>query len=78
MYACMCVCECVYVYMFVSPSNQSSIGKLLGVAWWRKGVMDKQISYITLNWGALDHVSPAPQLMSCNYYVQLLCKCGWS
>ena len=22
-----------------------------------------------INWGALDHASRAPQLMSCNYYV---------
>ena len=25
-----------------------------------------------INWGALDHASHAPQLMSCNYYIQNL------
>ena len=24
-----------------------------------------------INWGALDHASHAPQLMSCNYYVHV-------
>ena len=33
------------------------------VAWWWKGVMDKQISY-DINRGALDRASRAPQLMS--------------
>ena len=29
-----------------------------------------------INWGALDHVSCAPQLMSCNYYVCVpVCVC---
>ena len=29
------------------------------------------------NWGALDHASRAPQLMSCNYYVCMyVCVCG--
>ena len=27
-----------------------------------------------INWGALDHASRAPQLMSCNYYV-CVCVC---
>ena len=26
-----------------------------------------------INWGALDHASHAPQLMSCNYYVYAVC-----
>ena len=31
----------------------------------REGVMGQQ----DLNWGAFDHVSHAPQLKSCNYYM---------
>ena len=33
-----------------------------------KGVMGQQNSYMTINWGAFDHASHAPQLRSCNYY----------
>ena len=39
-----------------------------------KGVMDKQISFVTLNWSAFDHASCAPQLMTCNYY-ECVCVC---
>ena len=30
-----------------------------------------------INWGALDHASRAPQLMSCNYYV-CVCVCTYA
>ena len=55
-------------------SNQSFYREIAGyrmsvgdhrVARIYKGVMGQQYnSYMTLNWGALDHASHAPQLMS--------------
>ena len=32
-----------------------------------------------INWGALDHASRAPKLMSCNYYVSVcVCVCVYT
>ena len=36
-----------------------------------KGAMGQQISYMSINWGAFDHASRAPQLRSCTMYVHV-------
>ena len=33
-----------------------------------------KLSYMIINWGAIDHASRAPQLMSCNYYVHYVVR----
>ena len=40
--------------------------------------MDSYTIYYDINWGALDHVTRAPQLMPCDYCVCVcVCVCEW-
>ena len=69
-----------------SPSNQCFYTQITGyemsvgdhrVAWWWRGVMGKQISYVTLiiNWGVPDHASHTPHPNQCHIatmYIMLL------
>ena len=68
MYKVMCVC-------LQLPSNQSFYRKITGHGMSIGGHgQTNQFHVHDIIWGALDHASYAPQLMSCNYYTST-CTC---
>ena len=68
----VCVCACICLSL---PSNYmqiTSYGMSVDVDRVRRGGHTNQL--LDINWGTLDHASDscAPQIMSCNYYIQCM------
>ena len=61
---CVCVCVCVFVCVVVAMLWEG-VGQLRPV---NRGQLPTNELH-DINWGALNKVSRAPQMMSCNYHI---------
>ena len=71
MYVCMYVGSCIATKVFIG--NLPTIGRGGSSPVMNGGQLPINQLH-DINWGALDHASRAPQLMSCNYYLYICMK----
>ena len=83
-WVCECECECVCVYVCVCTCNYLATKVFRQIIGYGMSVNDHRVTSLMIkgghgqtnqlhdiNWGALDHASGAPQIMSCNYNVHV-------